>query len=71
MWRIQTETSLSFVVGGVAPVGVEPEDSAECFTVYEGALLSRLDHDEARRLVDVLAGSLGETRRLERTGEIS
>ena len=63
--RIQRETSLSFVVGGVAPVGVEPEDGAESLTVHEGALLPGLDHDQARLLVDPLAGGLGENQRAE------
>ena len=69
--RIERQTSLSFVVGAPGPVGVEPDDGAQCFAVDECALLSGLDHDEARRLVYLLTGSLGEERtRDSSTGEI-
>ena len=71
MWRIQTETSLSFVVGGVAPVSVEPEDGAERFAVHECGLLPRLDHHQASRLVDPLTGSLGESQGLQQWRNIS
>ena len=63
--RIQRQTSLSFVVGGEAPVDVEPEDGPQCFTVHEYALLPGVDHDQARRFVDLLTGSLGENQRLQ------
>ena len=69
--RTQTETSLSFVVGGVAPVSVEPEDGAECFAVHECGLLPRLDHHQASRLVDPLTGSLGESQGLQQWRNIS
>ena len=38
--------------------------------MYEGALLPGLDHDQARSLVDLLAGSLGEKERDWSSGEI-
>ena len=37
--------------------------------MYEDALLPGLDHDQARRLVDLLAGSLGERQTLEQLVE--